>query len=189
MRVSAPRFFPLSPLLEYQMADFVKPLKTGGEFAATDRSCNDLMIDIVNNNLPVGSPAGLNDIDAGAVLRISSTTPAGNRPNVVLAQGDSKANAQSVCIAVETIPENNGTGKAQFGGIVDLPTATWDNVLPVTERGAGLNPGKEYFIDPANPGFLTEVAPNSSGDERAPIGEALTPQKLKYLKQPTETQT
>lgn len=164
------------------MSNFVIPLKLDSEFASDDRSRYDLSVDLVENSQLVG-----NDIPAGGVCKISSITPAGNRPNVDGAQADSKANAQSVCVALGTIAANNGTGLAQFSGIVDLPTTTWDNVLPVTERGSGLNPGKLYYIDPVNKYFLTEVQPNTAGDEIAPIGTALTPRKLKYNKQTTIT--
>lgn len=162
----------------------IKVLKEGpgglpavAESLESDVSQQSAMVDKVVNPQPIG-----NDYVAGSVVRVSDTVNAsGGNPTVDLAQADSAANSEAIAVLLEGIAAVNGEGNAQYGGPVRLPTATWD---AVTNQTGGLTRLAKYFLDPANPGFLTTVATNVPGEIRKQVGIAATEEVLIFDPKP-----
>ena len=95
---------------------------------------------------------------AGEVLYISGDG------HVDLAQGNGEPQALAVGIAIADVLAGE--------------TGEYITVGPVTCDTWNLTPGTVYYLDPALPGQLTDVFPNTIGDHVVILGAAATPTQL-----------
>lgn len=95
--------------------------------------------------------------------------------HVDLAQANDQTTVQVLGLVKDTSIASGGTGDIQTDGILTATTGQWDAVAGTT---GGLNWGFRYFLDPANPGKLTEIAPSVAGDFVVRIGVAISTTEL-----------
>lgn len=67
---------------------------------------------------------------------------------------------------------------AQYGGVVTLPTDTWDSIAGTS---GGLEADVVYYLSATTFGFLTSVPPSMTGTYVSRVGIALSPTQLLVL--------
>lgn len=130
-------------------------------FATTDTVANDVDFSTVTN--PAAAAAGANDIVPGTPVYQTTTAD-----QVAEADASALATAEVSGLAIETIPEDGGTGSIQSDGRLTLTTAQWD---AVTGGSGGLTTGSKYFLS-LTTGQLTTTAPSADGEVIASVGKA-----------------
>ena len=88
---------------------------------------------------------------------------------------DDLTTAQVIGLVIDESIAASAIGKIQCDGKVVATTTQWNAIVG---GGAGLSPGKMYYLDPLTAGMMTISAPIDVGDVVTPIGKAISSTEL-----------
>lgn len=128
-------------------------------------------LDAVVNEVDVVSKQNGN---AGALVKCTPVYVKGTG-EVDKAQANAAATVEVLGLVKDTSIASGASGSVQTDGVLSATTAEWDAVAGTT---GGLSPGTIYYLDPSNPGLITETAPTATGQYVVRVGLALSETEL-----------
>ena len=108
-------------------------------------------------NLTIGSPVYVSSSFNANIVNVMASMATGSSATVQGLISDSS-------ITYGTI------GNIQVADMLTAPTASWDII---TGESGGLTLGNTYYLDPANAGRLTSIAPTTTGQTIIIVGSAV----------------
>lgn len=121
------------------------------------------------DRLDLGNTTTRNNNSGGAIVIGQPVYITGT--NADLAQANAQSTIRVAGLVLDTSVAAASPAEILTDGILTATTTEWD---AVTGETGGLTAGADYFLDPANPGQLTQTAPSAAGEFVVRVGHALS---------------